>query len=505
MITNNNEQKLKTSKTLHNYKLSNSLQTFKLFTNSTFYKMSSTSSSTSSSISAPDLPTPFRPLAASSHDVDTVHVASLNMLAGGLSYCEFLTDAGDERCTVWFDGPQFQGRGQRIANVMSELFSNGVSVLATQENDQPFWLEKRVQETHPNVRMVNVRKYDTMYKSNAYKFMTRQLRKASAEFVAPYDEFGVHDDTLAVYFDCSVVCPTRLQYITISEKKGIKTLAAVLSFETKHTHVPFHCVVAHLKSGEKAGDAAQRVKECTAITTYLTDNMSTDDNLVWLMDSNSSAMYRSADDSCENDDVFDHLRDAGFSNLILPNTGFKCFKMRHGSGGQPNKFGQFMFDTIDKIAIKGPSITGFANPHPLESFVTYDRRLTPRQVQELHLLRTDAAKRATLCTMVTTEQWSDMVGFSYDRETHVTRPIPDNELLPQSVQRCLYPNTLAPSDHPPVMATIFLRIPAQEPACAIERSEGSCKGCGGCGGGGGGGAPATDDLNFEIVGFPTEE
>ena len=52
------------------------------------------------------------------------------------------------------------------------------------------------------------------------------------------------------------------------------------------------------------------------------------------------------------DDVFDHLRDAGFSNLILPGTGFECFKMRHGSGDQKDKFGQIMFDTIDKIAIK---------------------------------------------------------------------------------------------------------------------------------------------------------
>lgn len=451
--------------------------------------MSNTSTTASSLSTPPDRPTPFLPLAASSRDVEALHVVTWNLLADGLSYGEFLTDAGDERCTVWFDGPQFQGRGQRIANAMSELFSNGVSVLATQENDHPFWLETRVRETQPNIRMVNVRKYDTMHKSNAYKFMDRRLCEASANFVAPYDEFGVHDDTLAVYFDYTVVFPTCLQYITISEKKGVKTLAAVLSFETKHTYAPFHCVVAHLKSGEKAGDAAQRVKECTAITTYLTDNMSPYDNLVFLMDSNSSTMYRSADDSGENDDVFDHLRDAGFMNLILPNTGFECLKMRHGSGGQPKKFGQFMFDTIDKIAIKGPSITGFANPLPLESFVTYDRRLTPGQVQELHLLRTDAAKRATLCTMVTSEQWSDMVGFSYDRETHVARTIPDNELLPQSVQRCLYPNTLAPSDHPPVMATVFLRIPDASAA-----------------GGGGGGAPTTgDDFNFEIVGFPSSE
>jgi len=459
----------------------------------------------SSSLSAATvLPTPFLPLAASSHKVKALHVVTWNVLADGLGCGEFLTDVGDERCTVWFDGPRFQGRGQRIANVMSELFSNGVSVLATQENDHPFWLETRVRETHPNIRMVNVRKYDTLHKSNAYKFMDRRLREASADFVAPYDEFGVHDDTLAVYFDYSVVRPTRLQYITVSEKKGVKTFAAVLSFETKHTHLPFHCVVAHLKSGEKAGDAAQRVKECTAITTYLTDNMSPDDNLVFMMDSNSSTMYRSADDSGENDDVFDHLTDAGFSNLILPSTGFECFKMRHGSGGQPKKFGQLMFDTIDKIAIKGPSITGFSNPLPLETFVTYDRRLVPGQVHEIRLLRTDAAKRTDLCSMVTSEQWSDMVGFSYDRDIHVTRPIPDNGLLPQSVQRCLYPNTLAPSDHPPTMATIFLRIPdaevgEQDTTCVSATEEG--------GGGGGGDTPlaSDDDLDFEVIGFQFPE
>lgn len=436
-------------------------------------------------------PTPVMHPSAYNHNVVSLNVATWNLLSDGLSWNEFLTSVGDERCIVWFDGPQFQGRGQRIADVISELFSNGVSILATQENDHPFWLEKQVQKTHPNIRMVNVRKYDTPHKSNAYKFMDRRLREASADFVAPYDEFGVHDDTLAVYFDYSVVRPTRLQYITISEKKGVKTLAAVLSFETKHTHVPFHCIVAHLKSGEKAGDAAQRVKECTAITTYLADNMSPDDNLIFMMDSNSSTMYQSADDSGEeNDDVFDHLVDAGFSNLILP-TGFECFKMRHGSGGQPKKFGQLMFDTIDKIAIKGRRITGISNPLQLKTFVTYHRRLGLDQIQKLRLLRTDAAKRAELCSMVTSEQWSDMVGFSYDKGNRVTRPIPDNELLPQSVQRCLYPNTLAPSDHPPVTATILMRIPDTE----VEEQDTTC----------GGGAPASDDFDFEIVGFPSPE
>ena len=45
------------------------------------------------------------------------------------------------------------------------------------------------------------------------------------------------------------------------------------------------------------------------------------------------------------------VKEYGFHNII-PTKGNECFKMRHAKGSQPKKFGNLMFDTIDKILIQ---------------------------------------------------------------------------------------------------------------------------------------------------------
>jgi len=67
------------------------------------------------------------------------------------------------------------------------------------------------------------------------------------------------------------------------------------------------------------------------------------------MDSNNSKYY-------ENDYFKDKptlsqvISDHSFKNLV-PSKGYECFKLRHAQGDQPSKFGQLMFDSIDKILV----------------------------------------------------------------------------------------------------------------------------------------------------------
>mgnify|MGYP001003714602 CR=1 FL=1 len=380
-------------------------------------------------------------------------MGSCNLLADGLSCNEFLSDAGDSRVITWYTN-KYLGRGQRLANLVCELFDNGLSILATQENDHPVELRNRVKNTHPNVEVLVIEKYDTPGFSNSRKFLEKRLKTEPAEFVKPYDKYGVRDDTISIYYDITKVTVESCTLVPISEKKGVKTQVGVVKFVTNDTSVPFYVVNGHFKSGEKAEDAQKRAKESDALMEYCCAHLPKSDNVVLLFDSNSSDLYRSADDTQCRDDIYHHWEANGFTHLIRPKSGFECLKMRHGCGSQPKKFGLFMFDTIDKAAIRGGSISGKAVHMKLNSFVRYDQRLSERQIQYLHHLRSDSSLRDQLRQLVTDQKWSDTVGLSFDNATHRVDCLPDNEILAHELQMCLYPNTNAPSDHPPIVVEI---------------------------------------------------
>jgi hypothetical protein len=365
------------------------------------------------------------------------------------------------------------GRGKRLGMLYDELFSEsvGVSILGTQENDHPIWLHSQI--SNPNIDCLVLPKYNVSGKSNSAKFLKKRLQTASAEYRKPYEETGgVHDDTISVYFDRTKVTYDSHVLVPISEKKGVKTQVGIVKFVTNDEQaVPFYAINGHLKSGEKPADAQQRLLESAAVMEYCNTNLGKSANIVLLFDSNSSDLYQSADGSGCRDEIFHHWQDNGFTQLILPKTGHECLKMRHGSGGQPKKFGQFMFDTIDKSAVRGPGVKGEAFHIPLKHFQMYHECASESDIAFFHSLRSDPEMRAHLAQTVTDEMWSDQVGCSYDKTTKMCRHIEDNDILSQRRQMCLYPNTRAPSDHPPILVKIFLfPVPNDPPSLPMTAS-----------------------------------
>lgn len=118
--------------------------------------------------------------------------------------------------------------------------------------------------------------------------------------------------------------------------------------------VPIFVLTAHLKSGEGEKEEGERV---TAMR-HLLSVLSGVDNSVVLMDSNSSQHYKDGIPYNLNNVI----EEGGFKKVVSencedPDDGLECLKMRAAvsdgkRGGQPSKFGEFMFDRIDQILVK---------------------------------------------------------------------------------------------------------------------------------------------------------
>ena len=130
--------------------------------------------------------------------------------------------------------------------------------------------------------------------------------------------------------------------------------------ENTKEDITFNVINAHLTSGEDAKNAEIRQEEIKKILEYLNTHKKKDKNII-LMDSNSSHLYPHPDNQTYSECNIDQtLRKNGYYNIIRTNNnsigyqGVKhneCLKMRHAVGDQPDKFCDFMFDTIDKIVV----------------------------------------------------------------------------------------------------------------------------------------------------------
>ena len=309
---------------------------------------------------------------------DEVKVATWNILSDGLYDGEFLTPEGDDSTLVW------EKRKNKIYSCLASFFNNGGDIFATQENDRPNEILKGVQAMCPqeNIEHVICLKH---------KKESQGKRLASKRRVEE-DEAIVINDTITVYYNSknvSLLPTSRTQGGNTSELMGdpddlVKLnqnpnqnpnhnhnlqsalsqidldseLAAMLTF--KKNEKTFVVVNAHLKSGENAEAAKKRNTQMTDIMTKITaldSTTATSLPIILLMDSNSSKHYPSSDGALsptENANVeLGRIYSPRFKNIVgdEKGAGFECFKMRHGAGGQPNKYGELMFDTIDKILI----------------------------------------------------------------------------------------------------------------------------------------------------------
>ena len=177
-------------------------------------------------------------------------IGTFNMLADGLSFGEFLCGGskGDDGTTLWYPSSKCSvGRGLRIVNTIVEMFTKGVTILNTQENDHAEWILKQIQYNLPYISMVKILKYDKPGKSNAIRFLKKNLIDKSEEVRSLYKEYGIDDDCLAIYYDSRVVTPMSVNQIFLSEKKGVATLAGIVKFKCNETGIVFNDVNAHLK------------------------------------------------------------------------------------------------------------------------------------------------------------------------------------------------------------------------------------------------------------------
>lgn len=189
----------------------------------------------------------------------------------------------------------------------------------------------------------------------------------------------------------------------------------------------FNIYPLHLKSGEGLEQAKIRLEKLEKL--FL--DAETKTNPIFIMDSNNSEHYE-----------LNYPNEFKMSNLILKygykdivlTKGNECFKLRHNKGNQPSKFYQLMFDTIDKILVKNNVIVINQN---IEDYGFQ------RYKQENHEYILD----------IRLNQRNEFKNNCLDKKTYET----DSHIFFKDVVfHDLYPNTNAPSDHPPITAIIKL-------------------------------------------------
>lgn len=305
------------------------------------------------------------------------------------------------------------------------------------------------------------------------------------------------NDSLVIYYDKRSVRPILKEVIQIGVNK--KTQFGGSIFKSLRDDKEFLFLNAHLSSGEEAMDADKRREESKtileSIPKILKDHQQPMDlPVIITMDSNSSCHYQlpieylkragvkvegdkngkpifnktsvaekhTPEHPTKGDIVEMEFRLEKFQNMV-EEKGNECLKMRGATGGQPKKFGLFMFHTIDKIWIRGvlgkpverreiQSMSGF-NFYPDEKYDIF------------RTIRDDAVVREKLRQQVIDYKWTDKVGTGRSNTTTQLLPSECYTILPYSAQLHLYPNSglstnqipyTAPSDHPPVGCLIRL-------------------------------------------------
>lgn len=369
--------------------------------------------------------------------------------------------------------------------MISDLLNSGVDIICTQENDHPEIIYDGIKRklTNLDIKMIKGSKYNTGIKSTSHKLLdNRYDYLKNAHDYAPScltnsylsipiynNKVDIQNDTLTIYYNTKKIERINSFDVRLSEK----TYFHASEFKLNDTNIEFLIINAHLESGEKTEEAKIREHEITKIIKLC--NIVNKPSII-LMDSNSSDLYELPSTGL-GDIVSDILNKHKFKD-ILQETNNECYKMRHGNGAQPNKFGELMFDRIDKIAISTHISKGTALELDdfTQNYIKYNEKLKKNEIDDIRNIRNNKELRNQLKELVKKEKWIDCAGkcisknYCIENDNLVECPsestkstiiIPleisdckDNYLLPLKLQMALYPNTNAPSDHPPCIAEI---------------------------------------------------
>lgn len=365
----------------------------------------------------------------------TVKVGLWNMLSDVLGVGEFLTLGGDDKNVKW------GARKHKVVAVLRQMLEQ-LDVVAVVENDHFHWILHELRRARPSVgalHMLDLKKAgfrgSTVYKhweklgaSSGHTFGSERAPEAFANlYECGLDDPYRADDGLSLYYNSDSVYPVGARSAEVSCGK--------VFFKQRFKKVSggeFTVVLGHLPSGTKKANEEARL---AAVSELCAQELET--KTVVLMDSNYSSLYpRVLEQNAQ-----EFLQSRGWVNVV-PEEGSECFKMRHAQGEQPAKFGEMMFDAIDRIMLK----EGEARPLEL-TLSAFKRSLAqPEERAKMLALRTNPEGRKALKEAACKGRWGD--------DSSLIPPEDVEGLVELGLLRQLYPNENAPSDHPPVAAVV---------------------------------------------------
>jgi hypothetical protein len=356
-----------------------------------------------------------------------MRVALWNILADGLSAGEFLTKNG-------VDDIDWTQRRDRIVSSISKF---DVDLIATIENDHPHWILNRLGAPWKAIIVFKTQngtlKHTVCRKSRPLDpnvtFQTEYATELASLYGCSETDPYRCDNTMTIYYRSDKYWyqgPT----IQTTESNYYWT-----SFTEIDTNKQVTIAVAHLPSGEAQSRESLRVAELTRLLHALREQ----ERVIILMDSNTSDHYESTYDIITVSQVIQQ-----FKYKLVNIHESECFKLRHAFGDQRSKYGQFMFDAIDKILILN-NMNG--------TQVVPNSFLTAKQRELAHIIRTTPTYRMIIKDHCI-QKWGTTVDSIDFEELWTQLPYEITDL--RGLFEHLCPNDKLPSDHPPIIAIIDL-------------------------------------------------
>ena len=233
-----------------------------------------------------------------------------------------------------------------------------------------------------------------------------------------------------------------------------KKLNCFLPVEFTVYNQPLIIIGGHLDSGEQESNEDMRIMQMKSFLNYFNSTEHKNKQHLFLMDSNVSLQYINTinneremnKQSKLSQTFYDIYKKNGYENLIdedIPN--FKCLKMRHAKGLQKSKFGEFMYDTIDKCLYKN-NRNFKIKPHSFGNYFIMDNHKLLNEVRNNNLLREQ------LKIFLIENEWGH--NMTNNNTTGLSLSNIDHDKIKAMLLE-LYPNKNLPSDHPPIGVEIL--------------------------------------------------
>lgn len=405
--------------------------------------------------------------------MNSIKCGIFNILASALGPNEFVTFGGDEINIDWTH------RREKILQILIKMLEQA-DFIVTIENDHFHWflnqlndkfsdeigglyyLENDFSNNQPSVCR-------RLFQVNPKITFETECGQSAADFSSIYGKTRydpyISDDGIAIYYRKSRLKFRECQRVPLDRFSNPiywgNQQYIIWKFEIDDK--PVSVCAAHLSSGEDPEKELERVSKLGKIFTSL----SLTDNPILLMDSNSSKFYETQyyKISTVSKTIVQH----GFKN-ILSEKGNECFKMRNSIGGQPSKYGQLMFDSIDQICIpwdiKGRQLDidlGFQK-YPVELFPEILEWRTSEKREQLFQMSVNFSNIWNFPDFQGKEVYDKKGKYLFEMDANQKHRFGTNlndfpVKLNLDFLQFLYPGPNSPSDHPPILAEIEISNP----------------------------------------------